>query len=91
MKDNNTGKNKNFYSRGKEIFDGIEPLYKNSKRITKNELHNVPIQQHRPGQQSTGRKTYLQVKPANTSSNSDTYTKWNHGAGVDHLGNRNAG
>jgi hypothetical protein len=57
MKDNNTGKSKNFYSRGKEIFDGIEPLYKNQKRITKDELHNLPLLKYRPRQQPPGWKT----------------------------------
>lgn len=57
--DNNTGKNKNFYARGKEIFDDIEPLYKNSKRIKKDELHDMPILKHRSRQKPPGRETPL--------------------------------
>lgn len=61
MKDNSTGKNKDFYDLGKRMFDRIKPLYKNSKRITENELHDLPIQQHRPRQKPPGRETAMPI------------------------------
>jgi hypothetical protein len=61
MKDNSTGKPKDFYSLGKEIFDLIKVL---EKPKNDRKLHNLPIQQPRPGQRPPGRKTALQAQPA---------------------------
>lgn len=55
-RDKNTGKEIDFYARGKQIFDRIPVLYKNSKRIEKNELHDMPILKHRLRKQPPGWK-----------------------------------
>jgi hypothetical protein len=85
MKDNNTGKNKNFYSRGKEIFDGIEPLYKNSKRITKNELHNMQTFKNRPGKQPVKRETVVQTEATHSRSGGDPHSTGGGGASDNSL------
>jgi len=56
MKDNSTGKPKDFYSLGKEIFDLIKVLEK-PKNARK--LHNLSIQSVRPGQRPPGRQAAL--------------------------------
>jgi hypothetical protein len=61
MKDNSTGKPKDFYSLGKEIFDLIKVLEK-PKNARK--LHNLPILTARPRQRPPGRETALPAKPA---------------------------